>query len=69
MRIKLSDSLFNSLSKLCERLNISWFYADYFKRKTIDREDVQMIYDSWVVSGETLTEDIAELFKECEVTK
>lgn len=49
MRFELTDSLFNSLSKLCDKLKIDWFYPDYIKRKTIDEDDLKNIYDNWVI--------------------
>lgn len=67
-RIELDTDTFNDLSRMCDSLNIDWFYFEYINRKTIDSDDVDCIRHSWDYSWQKenrpylLTDNIRKLF-------
>jgi len=66
-RVKITDEQFNELSYICDKLKIDWFYPEYFKRKTINLDDLQCIYDNWKVYTPKINiHSINTLFKLCE---
>ena len=71
-RVNITDVQFNELSYICDRLKIDWFYPEYFKRKTINLDDLQCIYDNYIdaediiFNGEELPQCLKELFQQCE---